>query len=315
MDVIPPGWHSYASYPLRALCWLLLSPPLLDEHAPCWQGAALNPVLQFPRLWQRLQIDPAAVQAELDAFLAEKPVRRLGLYAEQLLAFALQTEGLAFRRGVQIHNEKGITAGEFDFLLATNDGYRHIELATKFYLCRQHQPDAGLMQFLGPNLADALGLKIPKMLRQQMQLGQTALAQSVLDRPVLSAAAMIKGWLFYRPYNAEVHTSGLHPQHARGLILTTSELAALQEPACLLPKMAWLAPAVCTEAEVQTAAECLPVLQAEWQKQEAPYMLAILKQQNGQWLESGRAMVIPDSWAEKAIAAELALQRQSESMA
>ena len=106
MDVIPPGWHSYASYPLRALCWLLLSPPLLDEHAPCWQGAALNPVLQFPRLWQRLQIDPAAVQAELDAFLAEKPVRRLGLYAEQLLAFALQTEGLAFRRGVQIHNEK-----------------------------------------------------------------------------------------------------------------------------------------------------------------------------------------------------------------
>jgi hypothetical protein len=79
--------------------------------------------------------------------------------------------------------------------------------------------------------------------------------------------------------------------------------------------MAWLAPAVCTEAEVQTAAEYLPVLQAEWQKQEAPYMLAILKQQNGQWLESGRAMVIPDSWAEKAIAAELALQRQSESMA
>ncbi|WP_339940784.1 DUF1853 family protein, partial [Undibacterium luofuense] len=235
------------------------------------------------------------------------PLQSLGL--ETILTFILFLVILRVSTGAR---EKGITAGEFDFLLTTNDGYRHVELATKFYLCRQHQPDAGLMQFLGPNLADALGLKIPKMLRQQMQLGQTALAQSVLDQPVLSASAMIKGWLFYRSHNADVHTPGLHPQHARGLILTTDELAALQEPACLLPKMAWLAPAICPESEVRAAAECLPLLQAEWQKQEAPYMLATLKQQDGQWLESGRAMVIPDNWAEKAIAAELTLQRQSE---
>jgi hypothetical protein len=79
-----------------------------------------------------LEQDPAP----LHAWLAAQPSRRLGHYAERLLAFwfhlAPHIELVA--ANLPVCDAGGRTVGEFDFLIRLDGEPLHVETASKFYL-------------------------------------------------------------------------------------------------------------------------------------------------------------------------------------
>lgn len=161
-------WGHLTEQRVRALAWLLDSPDLLDANSVPWHGriASLGPVTPDVAAWlASLQQDPSA----LDAAFGDKVYSRLGLYAEKLLAFYFEQHGQLFAHGLQVRASRNDTVGEFDFLLHQGERLLHWELATKFYLL-DGAPDAALNHLIGPNLADALGLKMRKIFDKQLAL-------------------------------------------------------------------------------------------------------------------------------------------------
>ena len=121
---------------VRDLAWTILSPALLEQApwqqrhplaASCWNG---NPGLLADWL---LLLDADA--ALLEAWLARRSVRRLGLYYEQLWQFVLaQTPDIQLLATNLPIRDGGQTLGELDLLFRDREGVHHLELAVKFYL-------------------------------------------------------------------------------------------------------------------------------------------------------------------------------------
>ncbi len=84
-------WGDLNDPHVRALAWLLTSPHLLHPGAPIWNGANIAPVLPdapvLRSFLRSLDLNPAP----LHAALVKHPTKRLGLYAETLLAFFLSS--------------------------------------------------------------------------------------------------------------------------------------------------------------------------------------------------------------------------------
>jgi len=310
-------WQHLHNPHVRALAWMLTAPGLLDKHDPLWQGNLLDASFTDADILSQwltgLDHDPAPL---LD-LLQRHPSRRLGLYAERLYEFYLSAHGLLHAHGLQVHDKGAGTIGEFDFLLQTNAGLQHLELATKFYLYHADTmavPD--LYGYLGPNLADSLGAKLHKIVDQQLKLSRHPLAQEVLPQPVQNAQALILGWLFYRDekivdtFIAEHgHMAGLARDHYRGAIWTQSEVSALDfEHALLLDRLEWLAPAQVGKVRAQDKNTMLTSMQTYFATTNTPLMLALLEDRQDDlnvMREYRRGMVVPDDWFEQADAAQL----------
>ena len=281
-------WGHLTEPRVRALAWLIDSPDLLDANSAAWHGriASLGPVTPAVAGWlAALQHDPAP----LDAAFGGKVYSRLGLYAEKLLAFYFEQHGQLFAHGLQVRASRNDTVGEFDFLLHQGDRLLHWELATKFYLL-DGAPDAALNHLIGPNLADALGLKMRKIFDKQLALASHPAAQPLLPQPVDAAQALVKGWLFY-PQGVVQAMTGIAPSHAHGFWCTAGELPA--RAYVLLPRLQWLAPYKGRDEQVLAAGE-LEVALAQ------PYMVAEVETVDGWQVEVARGFVVPDDWAERA---------------
>jgi uncharacterized protein len=163
-------WQNLRDPHVRSLAWILTSPGMLAKESALWKQQiayiALPEKIALSAWLTELDQHPA----ELYEALALHKHRRLGHYAENLLAFYLRHQGVLYAHGLQVHVEGCSTLGEFDFLLHLPDGLHHWEIATKFYLFeegedRVHQAD--LFDYLGPNLADTLGKKMDKIFRRR----------------------------------------------------------------------------------------------------------------------------------------------------
>lgn len=293
-------WSHLTLAPVRALAWLLDSPDLLDAAAPAWAGrvATLGPVTPDVADWlARLDADPSALHAALGA----KPYTRLGLYAEKLMAFYFAQQGRLEAHGLQIRANRNDTVGEFDFLLGAGQGaLEHIEFATKFYL---HGEDAAgdLDTLVGPNLADTLGRKMRKIFERQLALGQHPAAQALLPRPVTTASALVKGWLFY-PSGAWPAMQGIAAEHCRGFWCAADELDALpDETYVILPKLEWLAP-LRTESSswLMTRAQLATDLADRFTTATAPVLIARVAEHQGAHEERERGFIVPPDWRTRA---------------
>jgi hypothetical protein len=303
-------WGHLTRPHVRALAWLLDSPDLLDPAAPDWAGriAAPGPVDAATAAWlAALEADPAA----LDAALGERHYSRLGLYAEKLMAFYFAQRGELVAHGLQVRAARNDTVGEFDFLLNAGAGLRHIEFATKFYLLDSVEETSDFDLLVGPNLADTLGRKLRKIFAQQLELSRHPAAQGLLDRPVVAAQALVKGWLFY-PEGQAPRLPGIGPGHCRGRWHTLSGFAAAAgERYIVMPRLQWLAP---LQVPAQAAddgtvpptppaldrADLVPLLEQKFAVDRSPVMVAAVRQE-GDWLvEEARAFIVPDDWPERA---------------
>lgn len=295
-------WGHLRRARVRALAWLLDSPDLLDAAAPHWQGRIASTGTVTPEVarWLAdLDHDPAP----LDAALGARVHTRLGLYAEKLMAFYFKQQGRLVAHGLQIRANRNDTVGEFDFLLdAGPDALEHIEFATKFYLL---QGEAGqeFDALVGPNLADSLGAKMRKIFGRQLELGAHPAAQPLLPRPVTLARALVKGWLFY-PSGSWPAMSGITAGHCRGFWCALGELGTLGADAfVVLPKLQWLAPFRSTqEVALMNAAELHAELEAQFETNASPVLVAAVRATPGLVEEVERGFIVPNDWRERAAA-------------
>ncbi|QBE62019.1 DUF1853 family protein [Pseudoduganella lutea] len=310
-------WHHLTRPHVRALAWLLEAPDLLDAQAPYWHGrlASLGPVSPDVDAWlAALEADPAP----LDAALGGRFYTRLGLYAEKLMAFYFAQHGHLVAHGLQVratHKVGKETVGEFDFLLDEPDGgLRHIEFATKFYLLDSTVRSDDFDLLVGPNLGDTLGRKMRKIFEQQLELAFHPAAQAVLPRPVTSAQALVKGWLFYP--SADLSTDppvipGITPDHCRGWWHTLSAFAGgAGHPGgrfVVMPRLQWLAPLKVPAREVSegvssplSRGELAAALAQKFEGDASPVMIASVREVDGWLLEEARAFVVRDDWPARA---------------
>lgn len=290
-------WGHLTHPHVRALAWLLDAPDLLDPADSHWRGkiASLGALQPADADWLAAQErDPAPLVAALGHH------SRLGLYAEKLMAFYFQQQGVLVAHGLQVRANKNDTVGEFDFLLRCGDALLHWEFATKFYLFEGNLSDGQYHCLIGPNLADTLGLKMRKILDQQLALGRHPAAQSLLPQTVDSAQALVKGWLFYRD-GVVPPMAGISPSHNRGFWCTQEQVASLAaDRFIVVPRLQWLAP-----LKVPVAG-ALPLrrgaLQAALIPVGAPVLVAIVREENGWLLEQERGFIVPDDWPSQAAA-------------
>jgi hypothetical protein len=301
-------WSMLRRARVRALAWLLDAPDLLDVHDPHWEGriATLGPMTPETERWLlALDQDPSA----LDAALGAKMYTRLGLYAEKLMAFYFAQRGRLVAHGVQVRAGRDATIGEFDFLLdAGPDGVEHIEFATKFYLLQGevHGDIASAFDnFVGPNLADSLGRKMRKVFDRQLQLGAHPAAQEFLPRPVTSAKALVKGWLFY-PAGTYFAMDGIAAGHCRGFWCALSELENMEADRFLiLPRLQWLPPFRAASATwMLDRAQLIAELSDHFENSGTPVLVAVVRdgrtEGQGAIVETERGFIVPDDWRERA---------------
>ncbi|TFV98618.1 DUF1853 family protein, partial [Oxalobacteraceae bacterium OM1] len=283
------------------LAWLLDAPDLLDGHAGPWQGrvATLGPVSPAVRAWlHELDAAPAALHAYLDL----QPFTRLGRYAERLMAFHLDHAGMLAAHGLQVRLESGPTIGEFDFLVRSPAGLLHWEFATKLYLLEDSSLGCYADYFVGPGLADTLGMKIRKIMDRQLALARHPAAAACLPSPVAAAQALVKGWLFYHAGQAGTDTPpGIAPGHCRGFWVALHEL----QPQAghryrILSRLEWLPPMRCPHDDVRTFGELRERLVAQFDADGAPMLVAVMEEVDGEWIETDRGFIVPSDWQERA---------------
>jgi hypothetical protein len=301
-------WSRLTDKHVRALAWLLTSPDLLDKNSVIWWhqiGTLDVSNREKLRAWLfSLDAHPTVLHEALKIhkFL------RLGHYAEDLLAFYFNHEGLLFGHGVQVHNAQAETIGEFDYLLFAQGGLLHIELATKFYLFH-HVRDvnhsnsvaASVYDYLGPNLNDSLGAKMQKILQRQLSLSEHDAAKKMIQAKIIAAQAIIKGWLFYRSAEPRQIVPGIGQNHCLGFWWTQAEFEQLAIPYALrLERLQWLAPAQVGIDEVMDKSLIIDLLHRHFHTDATPVMVAIMKKNGSVMQEFCRGMVVPNDWPMKA---------------
>lgn len=292
---------------VRDLAWTIVSPPMLDEPAPnqrhplratAW---AARPHMLLDWL---LSLD--AHPAVLCAWLAQRPVRRLGLYYERLWQFALMhapgVELLAANLPVRL---AGRTLGEFDLLLRDDEGLHHLELAVKFYLARTAAGSAETRHWLGPGSHDRLDLKLAQMRGPQLGLSSTAPARALLAEHGmgLPAPALWLGGYLFQPWPQGCPAPSMAAtDHLGGHWLRQHDWPALRSStadACWrqLPRLAWLAPACLDDPQLEDYDEERSLDSTPLR----PVLLARLERAaDGRWQEVERVFVVPDAWPQPA---------------
>lgn len=290
---------------VRALAWLLEAPGLLAFDAPQWKGkvGALHLDSRFATQWLG-QLD--AQPQELHAWLSAHAFYRLGRYAERLMSFYFRREGSLLAHGMQLRGRNQETIGEFDFLLRRGESILHLELATKFYLLNANDAPTGhpypMDYFIGPNLADTLGLKMRKIIEKQLMLGQHPAARAELPYSIDVSQALVKGWLFYPDGEcADPTESGLSKEHCKGFWCTTSALAERSERHYLiLPRLRWLAPAKVGFDQVMEKERLVSHLIDVFRQDRMPVLVAIVAKNKDFAVEIERGFIVPDDWQTRA---------------
>ena len=288
---------------VRDLAWALLSPALLANTTPgqrhplqasCWTR-------QPQRLadWLVQQDNDAGA---LHAWLAAKPVRRLGLYYERLWQYALHAapdiDVVAANLPIR---QNGQTLGELDLLLRDDEGEHHLELAVKFYLGTGGGDAA---DWLGPGSQDRLDLKLGHLTQHQLPLSARREARATLEELQLGdtrSAFWLGGYLFY-PWPGDCSSPrGAAPEHCQGRWLRQRDwdtFAATKPDARWqpLPRLAWLAPALIKTGEAwpaDTFQQWLKLLRPDAQAQ---LLVRLEEDHAGDWREVERIFLVNDQW-------------------
>ncbi|WP_416192520.1 DUF1853 family protein [Neisseria sp. CCUG12390] len=246
-------WWKLTSQPVRELAALLTAPPL-------WHSSAELPVLELLgehgfRYLLSLDQNP---QPLVDYLAQHAPFgKRLGLYAEHLLAFwfshAPHAELLA--QNLQVVSD-GLTVGAADFVVKLSGKAYHLELTCKYYGSASGRTD----DLCGLNRQDRLTGKAAKLPQQLMLLkfsdGLETLRQHDLPTD-LQPASIVRGMGFF-PSGFSSFQAPVNPYAWRGVYLSDWQEFDFSNKAAryiLLDRMAYLAPARVTAADTLSAGE------------------------------------------------------------
>jgi uncharacterized protein len=292
---------------VRDLAWVIGSPGLLEASCPAYQGQVVDDAWCSAQLQQyasrlvALDRSPAA----LHHFIAARPTRRLGHYFEALISYWLMhmSNTRLIATNLQVQHEQR-TLGEYDFLFSDEDAaICHWEAAVKFYLQLEPMPEQ--RAFIGPGTRDRLDIKLDKVFKHQLLLGQTSAGKNALPAGIKlnKTQAFIKGYLFYHASTLRnVITEGVSAGHLAGWwIRHTREQLPRTSPDSrwlILPRMRWLAPArVAHEADTMTDAALAHWLHEHFSlSTEAILVFEMIQSKSGDWHEIARGFIVCSTW-------------------
>ncbi|GAA5524928.1 hypothetical protein Maes01_01487 [Microbulbifer aestuariivivens] len=190
------------------LLWAVSAAPIVRDCALPLLSAGRQAALEefFARQETRGHLHSA-----LQTFLAQHPSPRLGVYFENLWAFAFEQHPdyqlLARNLPLRV---PGRTLGELDFVVRHRPSGRteHWEIAVKFYL------QMGEQQWVGPGLRDRLDIKLARMRDHQLPiaLGPAASAELARHGWQLSRQwALMPGRLFRPLGETQPLPAGINP--------------------------------------------------------------------------------------------------------
>lgn len=306
MSALNPLLDQLTDPAVRDLAWTLGSPTLLDpDHGP-WRDELLpdaffQAALTATTPWLKALNDEPA---PLYAFLSARHGHRLGRHFENLIAFWLEHLGVEdLRAGLPV-DEAGERRGELDFVFhhAPWGGMQHWEMTVKFYLC--HEPRAGLAGFIGPDPDDRLQGKVDRLFGRQLPLAQTEAARALAGSRRLLSRAWVKGWLFFPP-EGEIAVPGVSAQAPRGWWVRHGQAPLPaghpQSRWKVLPRLAWLAPALGWEDErtLFHRDHLERILATHFTRSGTPLMVAeLVPDAGGRWREAARGFVVGPRWPE-----------------
>lgn len=270
------------------LLWATGTPSIVHNCGLPWLPAERQAELTafFSRPDIRAQLAP-----ELETFIEASPSRRLGVYFEDLWAFAFSHhphyELLA--RNLPLRAE-GRTLGELDFVVRhlPSGSIEHWEVAVKFYL----QLDG---YWIGPGLRDRLDSKLARMCGHQLPVAYGATAQSLLrdmNIHIDRQRTLMPGRLFRRLGQPEPAPPPVDPHSCRYWWATREEFQHHFQDRpwhwLPLPKRAWLAE--CKSAQGLSCAELCEQLAREEPRR--PLCVAGLAGSE----ELSRGFIVPEGW-------------------
>ncbi|MEO1416324.1 MAG: DUF1853 family protein [Bacteroidota bacterium] len=303
---IPPsGFHAptFLQHPyVRDLWWILYSPPLFQEIPNCdpdieWLSQGLNHEGKdvSMKLLQQLDQNP---QPLVD-YLHSKNYRKLGIYAELLVAFWLEYHpGYELLLTNLVIHWKRQTIGELDFVYREKiSGFTvHLELAIKFYLGHGNTTD--WMSWHGPNPIDKLGLKLPKLYQKQILMTKRPETLDLLAEKGIQIDArkiLLKGCLYHHLTEQNPHARHVYPGYLHSFYVTESEVPLIdkrvKEWNCVsLPRLDWMASRLDTVGSQ---------LLETWVAQPLKRPIQLAMHGGSRTKEYLRFFVVPDRWMER----------------
>ena len=292
---------------VRDLAWVIGSPGIIDASYPDYlnrvvDDAWCNAQLKRSTGWlTALDRQPLP----LHQFIAARPTRRLGLYFETLIAFWLThiPDTHIVAHNLQVQDEQR-TLGEYDFLFRNASAeVCHWEAAVKFYL--QLESSTEQRSFIGPGTRDRLDLKLDRVFKHQLLLGQTPAGIRALpgDLKLDKAQAFVKGYLFY--HTAELNKleiAGISAAHLTGWwVHHTVEpvpQTSLNSHWIIPTRLHWLAPGrLPADATVMTYSELQSKLEEHFSlNRDALLLFEMTRNTTGNWHEISRGFVVYSTW-------------------
>lgn len=232
------------------------------------------------------------------SYLIEKHRTPLGRYFEALVQTVISLSSQVVRNHTNIIVMDGKrTAGEFDLLYETLDGWIHLELATKFYIGVNEAED--LNQWYGPLARDTLGRKLDKLYNHQLLLPSSDIGEAALTNlgvANVTSEVLILGRLFHpmlnwqnEQFNFPEDIAAGHPKGWWGRLYDITHFTDNPELSwMILEKLDWLSPVPAKD----TMDGCKVVKILAEKLSQGPVMVASFFEVQ----EINRGFLVPDDW-------------------
>jgi len=294
-NLVFPLINTYRTPAIRHLAWLCQTPQLMRSPVTFVPAQYLpSDYTDILKAWdQETETAPP--------MLFEPAQRRLGFYFERLYQVLLEDllGWPILLKNQQIQSRRR-TIGELDFVVhnRTNDRIEHHEIAIKFYLGVSKLTGSTL--WYGPNAHDRLDMKTTSLLEQQSrrtQLPETLalLAESHITGP-LTPRIFMPGYLFYPDDQPVVTPDYVPADHLRGRWMYAHDARALNTSHwVVLNKPHWIGNWFQSEQpDIEHIMEALERVE----RKVVPQLFAIMRPDHpaGNWLETDRVFVVPETW-------------------
>jgi uncharacterized protein len=211
----------------RDLYWLLASHYPLNPNVAHFRLFPEEILLEMVEVHKTFFVELDDYPREFENYLTEKPTRRLGIYAERLMAYFFKHSPYInlITHSFQVIRS-GETLGEIDFIIEWKGELYHIELAVKYYLGIDDLNE--FKNWIGPSGNDNLSLKLAKALDQQLSLAKEKEVMQLVDGRTIKSYLFLKG-KFYTNVAQEELPNWMNKCASRGNYVRLSDAKDLVE--------------------------------------------------------------------------------------
>lgn len=221
----------------RDLYWLLTSHFPLNSNVKQFRLFPEEVLIEIVEVNKSFLLELDRLPEVFQAYLCKKPTRRLGIYAERLMAYFFEHSPYIklITHSFQVIR-RGETLGEIDFIIEWKDELYHIELAVKYYLGIDDLNE--FKNWIGPSGNDNLSLKLTKALDKQLSLAKEKEVMQLVNGRAIKSYLFLKGKFYTNVAHEELPNwmnkcaspgNYVRLSDARDL-LETSRMAHLRRP-------------------------------------------------------------------------------------